>query len=48
MLGKMTPSTPLSPQFCERESFAPVKFPGDGESNKNIVFKVKINKKETN
>ncbi len=49
-MSKISPGTPLSPQFCDKNDLTPVKYPSeDVESNKNIVFKVKVNtKKEMN
>ena len=46
-LSKMTPGTPLSPQFQDRD-LTPVQFQEDLESNNNIVFKVKVNTKKEN
>jgi hypothetical protein len=46
-LSKMTPGTPLSPQFND-SYITPVQFQEDLESNNNIVFKVKVNTKKEN
>lgn len=47
-VSKMSPGTPLSPQFYDKD-LTPVPYSEDLESNNNIVFKVKVNtKKEMN